>query len=79
MVLKVLRKMVWKFLWESKFTDICILRPDTLPQLIVKVVKFLDIGLKRLVTLPQINVEVMDVGHVLPITIPLIIADDVLI
>ena len=59
--------------------DVCILRPDTHTQLIVKVVKFVDIGLKRLVTLPQINVEVMDVGHVLPITIPLIIADDVLI
>ena len=44
--------------------NIGLLRPSTLTQLIVQVVKVVDIGLKIPDTLPQVITEVMDVVQV---------------
>ena len=43
---------------------ISLLRPVTIPQLNIEVLKVMTIGLKRPATLPQIIVEVVDVGQV---------------
>ena len=54
-------------------------RPTILLQLIVEVMKVVDIDLKRSANLPQVTTEVVDVGNFLPATLPLLIAEDVLI
>ena len=59
--------------------DIGLLIIDTLPQLIAKVVKVVDTGLKRTSTQPQVIEEVVDVGQVLPATLPLVAVEDMLI
>ena len=59
--------------------DTGLLRPATFSQVIMEVVKVMDIGLKRPGTLPQLIMEVVDLGQVLPDTLPLVIAEDVLI
>ena len=43
------------------------------------VLKVVGIGLKRPVTLPQSIAEFLDVGQVWPDTLPLVIAEDMLI
>ena len=78
-MMQFLKKMVWKCLWESKVVGIGILRPYTIPQVIVEVVKIVDIYLKRPATLPQVIAEVLDIGQVLPATLPIIISEDMLI
>ena len=56
-----------------------LLRPSTIHQVIMEVMKVVDIGLKRPVTLPQVIVEVVDVGKVLPNTLLLLISQDMMI
>ena len=56
-----------------------ILRPATLNQSIVEVVKVVDIGLNTPANLSQVIEEVMDVGQVLPATFSLVILEDMLI
>ena len=54
-------------LWSTthtSFKNIGILISDTLPQVILEVMKFLDIGLKIPATLHPFITEVMDVGQV---------------
>ena len=67
---------VLRCLWGIKFVDVGLLRPATVPQLIVEVVKDVDIGLKIPSTLPQVIAKVVDVDQVWPATIPLVIAED---
>ena len=59
--------------------DIGLFITTTLPQLIVKVVKFVDICIKRPATITQVIAEFMGVGQVLTDTLPLVIAEDMLI
>ena len=59
--------------------DIVLLRPATIPQVIVNFVKVVEIGLLRTATLPQVIVEVVYVGPVLPYTVPILITNDMLI
>ena len=62
-----------------KVLYIGLLIPDTLPKIIVYVVKVSDISLLRLATLPQVIADIVDVGQVLPGTLPLVITEDMLI
>ena len=63
----------------SKVADIGLLRPATVPQVTVEVVKVVDKGIKILATLPQVITEIVDVGQVLPATLSLLITEDMLI
>ena len=58
---------------------ICLLRPPTLTQVIMELMKVVYIGLKIPATLPQLIMEVLDVGQVLPATLPFVIVEDMLI
>ena len=77
--MKVLKKKVLKCLRVGKFVDIGILIPATIPQVIVEVVNVVDIGLKIPATITQVIAKVMDVGQVLPATLPIIITEYMLI
>ena len=44
--------------------EIGLLRPETLPQVILEVMKFMEIFLKRSATIPKVIVEVVDVFKV---------------
>ena len=59
--------------------DIGILVPANIPQVIVEVVKVMERIIKRPATLPKVIVEVVYVGQVLTDTLPLVIAEDMLI
>ena len=59
--------------------DIGLLRPATLPQVVVDVVKFVDKDLLRPASLLQVIAEVVNLGQVLPATLPLVVAEDMLI
>ena len=48
----------------KKVMEIGLLRPETLPQVILEVMKFMEIFLKRSATLPKVIVEVMDLFKV---------------
>ena len=58
---------------------ICLLRPATLTQVIMEVMKVVDIGIKIPSNIPQVIYEVADIGQVLPATLTLVIMEDVLI
>ena len=75
--MQVIKKNVLNFIWVRKVVDISLLRPSTLPQLIVEVVEVVYIGLLRPSTIPQLIVEAVYVGQVLPDTLPLVIVEDV--
>ena len=64
MVMKFMKKKVCKCFRERKVLGICLLTPDTTPQLIMEVVKDMDVCLKRPANPPQVIAEVMDVGQV---------------
>ena len=76
---KVLKKKFFKYLWVSKFMYLGLLRPSTVPQVIVEVIKIVDICIKRPANLPQVITEVLDIGQVWPATLPLVIVEDMLI
>ena len=78
-VKRIMKKKVWKSLQYKKFVNIDLLKLATLPQVIVEIVKVVYIGIKRPLNLPQVLSEVMNVGQVLPATLPLIIAENMLI
>ena len=63
-VMKVPKKKVWKCLRERKVADIDLLKPDTIPQLIVEVVKVVGIGINILSILPQVIIYVVGVVQV---------------
>ena len=79
MIAKLLKKKFLKCLRLRKFMDIGLLRPSTLPQVIMEVMKVVEMCIKIPATLPQVNVEVLDVGQVWTDTIPLVIVEDMLI
>ena len=56
-----------------------LLRPATLPQSIIEVVKVLHICIKRPAPLHQVIAGIVDLGQVLPATIHLAIVEDMLI
>ena len=74
-----MKKNLLKCLWVSKVVDIGLLRPATIPQVVVDVVKVVDRGILRPASLPQVIEEVMDLGQVLPSILPFVVADDMLI
>ena len=74
-----MEKKVLKCLQERKFVDIGLVRPDTLPQVIVEFMKVVNLGLEISATLTQLIAEVVDVGQVLPATITLVTTEDILI
>ena len=76
MTKKILKKKSFKCLWVRKVVYIFLLRPVTVPQVILKVVY---IGHKIPSTLPQVITEVVDIGQLLPATLHLVIAGDTLI
>ena len=47
----------------KKVLDIGVLRPATVPQVIMEVMKVLEIGLKIPANLPKLIVEVVDIGQ----------------
>ena len=59
--------------------DIGLLRPATLPQVVVDAVKVVDRGILRPASLPQVIAEVVELGQVLRATLSLVVADDMLI
>ena len=59
----VLKKKVWKCLWEKKVVYIGLLRPATVTQVITEVVKVVGIDLKIPATLPQLITKVVEVGR----------------
>ena len=64
MIAKVLNKKFFNCLWLSKFVDICHLRPATVPQVNMEVVKGVDIVLKIPSTLHQVIIKVVDLVEV---------------
>ena len=64
MIVKVLKKKVLQCLQERKVVEIGILKPGTLPHVIVEVMKVVEIGFKIPGNLPQMIAEVVDVGQV---------------
>ena len=58
---------------------ICLLRPPTLTQVIMELMKVVYIGLKIPSNIPQVISEVADIGQVLPATVTLLIVEGVLI
>ena len=60
-MMQVMSKKELECLWVSKVVNIGLLRPATLPQVIMEVVKVKDMGLKRPATPPQVIAEVVDV------------------
>ena len=76
---KMVRKKFLKCLWVSKVVGTGLLRPATVPQVMVEVVKVVEIGLKIPSNLPQVIAEVVDVGQVWSDTLTLIIVEDMLI
>ena len=70
----VLKKNVSKCLRAKKVMDIGLLIPATLPQKTTEVIKVVDISLLIPDTLPQVIADIVDLGQVLPATIPIVIA-----
>ena len=64
---------------RGEIIGMSLLKPATLPRVIVDVVKVVYIDLKRPATLTQVITEVVDVGQVWPSTLPLVIAENMLI
>ena len=79
MTMKVLKKNFSKCLRVRKVLDIGLLRTTTLPQVIVKVMKVLEIGLNIPENIPQLTAEVVNIGQLLPYTLPLVIVEDMLL
>ena len=59
-----MEKDLLKRLWVKKVVEIGLLRPATVPQVIMEVMKVVEIGLKRPENLPQLIAEVVEVGQV---------------
>ena len=76
---KIMKKKVLKCLQERKVVGIGLLIPATIPQVITELMKVMAIGIKIPATITQAIEEVVGVCQFFPATIPLVIAEDMLI